>query len=334
MTRYLYTLIFVLLFFVAKGQYIPNSSQAFQFASIYNPAFTGVEDFMDVKVGYRVMTGLGPTAPKVINIAANFRLKQPLDLSTHALRTGSSKLNDPNFLPKGKRIIHGLGVNLFNEKVGLFDRLGGGVRYSFNYPITSKIRLAAGVSAVVENLKLDANAIYLGKDGDLEDPLYKYLLLNGSNQMEINTRAGLLLYSNKFYIGVSYLPLFNTAIQSSELEDMEPYYRGVVQTGVSLAVSDDLVLKPSVVAIMRMDNEMMIDYNVKAQIKEKLWTGITYRDIKASVVSVGFDFNHLTGVAYSYEMSMGDFKQFNDGSHEVVLCFRFNNFKRSIPNTW
>jgi hypothetical protein len=33
-------------------------------------------------------------------------------------------------------------------------------------------------------------------------------------------------------------------------------------------------------------------------------------------------------------MSMDGFKKFNDGSHELVLSLRFNNFKRQMPSIW
>ena len=334
MFRYRIILFCILINLSASAQYLPNSSQAFQFASLYNPAFVGVESFGDLKVGYRSqMTGLGPYAPKFINITGNFRLKQPLDLTTHSLRIGSSKAAGADFIPKSKRIIHGLGLNLFNENVGLFDRLGGGVSYSFNYPLSNKMRLAFGVTAMVENRKLDANEIYLGENPDA-DELVADLLANGSNQMEMNARGGLLLYTNRFYIGVSSLSLFSSAIKSSSLEDAEPTYRGVVQTGISLPVSEGLLLQPSIVAVMQVDNEFLIDYSLKAQIKQKIWTGVTYRDIEAAVIALGFNFNSLVGVSYSYEMSTGEFKQFNDGSHELVLSLRLNNFKRMAPYTW
>jgi len=333
MIRYLYiSLLAITMHFGAAAQYIPNSSQAFQFASVYNPAFVGVEDFTDIKVGYRSqMTGFGPYAPKFVNITANFRLKQPLDLTMHALRIGSSKLNDPDFIPKGKRIIHGLGVNGFNEKSGFFDKLGGGVSYSFHYPVSNKMRLSIGVNAMVENRKLDMSGYYPGINPEQDELLGK--LANGSSQMDINTRAGFLLYSKQFYIGASYLSLYNKS-QSDELEEFVPLYRGVAQAGVSLSAGEGLLIQPSVLAIMQVDNELLIDYSVKARIKEKIWTGITYRDIEAAVIALGFDFNSLMGVSYSYEMSTGDFKQFNDGSHELVLSLRLNNFKRATPYTW
>src|SRR5687767_5857234 len=111
----LITGIVVTICLVAHAQYLPNSSQAFQFASVYNPAFTGVENYGDLKLGYRYQwTGFGNNAPKFMNIAYNIRLNQPVDLKRNSLRTSNPYYK----LPISQRVIHGLGVSLFNENVG------------------------------------------------------------------------------------------------------------------------------------------------------------------------------------------------------------------------
>src|SRR5687767_12752525 len=93
---------------VAEAQYLPNSSQAYQFASVYNPAFTGVENYGDLKLGYRYQwTGFGDNAPKFINMVYNIRLNQPGDLKRNSLRTSVSY---DDKLPISKRMIHGLGA--------------------------------------------------------------------------------------------------------------------------------------------------------------------------------------------------------------------------------
>jgi type IX secretion system PorP/SprF family membrane protein len=326
--------IFVLVWSV-RGQYIPNSGQMFQFAPVYNPAFSGVEDFTDVKLGYRQqMTGYGKNSPKFVNLLANFRLKQPLDISSNTLRPSNAKaVSRPGFAPAGKRMIIGGGVNVFNEKVGLVERVGGGLTYSMHYPLSKKVRLSAGVTGVIEQINLDTDGIYLGKEPDA-DPFYEYLLNGSSKQTNLSVRGGMLLYGQNFYVGVSYLPITTHVLKRSDVNFSSSYYRATGQFGLALPAGPDLVLKPSVVAIMQMDNSFLIDYSVKADIRERAWVGLTYRDIKAAVLQVGFDFTPVIGAGYSYEMSVGEFKQFNDGSHDLVLSLRINNFKSQRQYTW
>ena len=114
----------------------------------------------------------------------------------------------------------------------------------------------------------------------------------------------------------------------------EAFYRGSLQAGVSIPLNVDVVVKPGVLALLQMNGNVTIDYNVKSYFKENIWLGLTYRDIKSGVAIVGWNFNERLSASYSYEMSLGEFKQFNDGSHELVLGFRLNNFKKYSQYTW
>jgi type IX secretion system PorP/SprF family membrane protein len=314
----------------AEAQYLPNSSQAFQFASVYNPAFTGVENYGDLKLGYRYQwTGFGNNAPKFINIVYNIRLNQQLDLKRNSLRTSVSD----DKLPVNKRMIHGLGVSLFNEDVGVINRIGGGINYSLHYPLIKSIWMATGLSVGIENTRVDINEIYMGTNPD-PDPFYERLLSNGANRTDLNVRAGVLFYSPIFYLGFCYLPVLNTPLQTSEGNFADPFYRGTVQTGVSIPLSQDFNLKPSIHGVWQMDNELLFDYSVKVFYRERIWLGATYRDTKSGVGLIGLNLNKLLVATYSYEIPTSALRQFSDGSHELVLAIRLSNSRGYNPYTW
>jgi len=322
-----------------QAQYIPNNSQAFQFASIYNPAFTGIENFQDMKLSYRYQwSGFGANAPKFINLSYNMRLKQPLDLSYNALRISDPSLLKADKLPRAKQIIHGLGGNVFHSQVGPLETVGLAANYSISYPLTSKMRLAGGIGVVVQNGKIDISNIKT--DNMVDDPVLKRMADGANAQTDLNVRAGFLLYGKNFYLGGSYLPILSTAPKSADAQQTEglalgqPFYRAALQTGVAFPVNPDLTLKPSIWALLQVDGEIAVDYNVKAYIQNKIWFGVSYRDIQSGVGMFGFNFNEKLSASYSYEMSLGDFQQFSDGSHELVLAIRFGNFKRLSQYTW
>jgi type IX secretion system PorP/SprF family membrane protein len=345
--RFLLIGVFLTVSLDAICQYIPNSSQSFHFAPNFNPAFSGIEGYQDLKLSYRYQwANLGENAPKFVNAAFNFRLKEPLDLTLNAIRTSMAK-NQNNEIPKMKRIIHGMGVNLFNEQENLINRLGGGVNYSFHYPLTKKLRLAVGVNVTLYNSRVDVNKIYFGKKPDgspilvSEDAVGRELQA-GSSFTNLNVRSGLLVYNSRFYVGVSYLPILNKSLSSpnSSLDNIETaigspsVYRAVFQGGYSFPLSATMDLKPSILALMQMDDKILIDYNVKLYIEEKLWFGLTYRDVKSMIGILGFNLNEKIGASYSYELSGGNARQFFGGSHELLLSVRLNNFKRQQQQTW
>ena len=83
-----------------------------------------------------------------------------------------------------------------------------------------------------------------------------------------------------------------------------------------------------------MDNGLVMDFNMKAFFRENIWMGLSYRDIKSGIVIIGWNFDERLSASYSYEMSLGEFRQFNDGSHELVLGLRLKNFKKYTQYTW
>ena len=311
------TRILLICFFLAAlcrtgiSQYIPNSSQNFQFAPNFNPAFTGLEGYQDLKLSYRYQwSGLGGDAHKYINAAFNFRLKEPLDLTLNAIRTSMGKAQN-NEVPKVKRIIHGLGANAFSEEEGFMKRIGGGINYSFHYPITKTLTLAAGVNGTFYNSRLDIHKIDFGKDPNgipidpTNDIIYRELQA-GSSFSNLNARAGILVYHNRYYVGISYLNIVNMSLNNPNigLNDVETaigsprQYKAVFQGGYSFPVSATMDVKPSVLALLQMDNSFLIDYNVKLYIQEKMWFGLTYRDVKSMIGVVGFNLNEKLGASY------------------------------------
>lgn len=312
----------------SSAQYVPANGQAFQFMPLFNPAFTGIESFPDLKVSYRYQyTGFGPDAAKFMNVGFSTRLKHPLDLNYNAPRSShTTGLQKSNF-PVGKTLLHGFGVNVFTESYFGINRTGAGINYGINYAISKRLRMAIGFGVIYENQKIDVNRLVF-EDEDYVPPqgMSSYTMLSG--------RAGLLLYSNSFYLGVAYLPLASVMLQQASGYEQYDAYLGSAQAGVSLPLTPEFILKPSVMALLYQDGGLQLDYSVKAFIRERLWMGVSYRDVESVVPMVGFSLSNAFSVSYAYEILTGDLKQFGDSSHELVLSLRFNNFKKLKQYTW
>lgn len=321
----------LILAFAAHAQYLPNNSQAYQFMSLYNPSFTGVENFTDAKLGYRYQwAGFGKNAPQFINLGLNLRLKEPLDMRYNSTRMSGGYNARASRLPARKRMIHALGINVFQSTVGVINSVGGALGYSLHYPVTNTTRLSLGASAVIENRKLDMTQVSVRDP----DEFYDYLLKSSTSQTDLNVRAGFLLYGDRFYFGASYLPLINIALSASDLAMEQPFYRGSFQAGITFPFNNDVAIKPSIIGLLTMQNKLMVDYNVKAYLQEKIFFGVSYRSIESGVALLGFNINDRFSASYSYEMSIGQFRKFNDGSHELVLSARLKNLKRYHQYTW
>jgi type IX secretion system PorP/SprF family membrane protein len=323
--------VFGLMNVAARAQYVPNNGQAYQLASLYNPAFSGIEEFTDLKLSYRNQwSGFGANAPKFLNLSLNTRLKQPLDLKYNSMRMGRPSIVQPEKLPRRKRVIHGLSINIFQSKFGAISQVGGALGYSLNYPISKKFRIAAGLSSVIDNRKIQLGDLTFEKP----DPFYQHLLNSPSSQLDVSLRAGFLLYAGGFYFGASYLSFLNQSIESSGIALEELFYKASFQTGFSLDLSPSVTVKPSMLVYLQADNKLLIDYNIKTYFDSKGWIGVTYRNSKNGIGLLGFNATPFLSAAYSYEVSFGGLQQFTDSSHELMLIFKINNFKKLNSAIW
>ncbi|HEY0741868.1 MAG TPA: PorP/SprF family type IX secretion system membrane protein [Chryseosolibacter sp.] len=316
---------------IANAQYIPNNAQGYQFMSLFNPAFSGVENFDELKFGYRYQwAGFGAGSPKFVNLAFHKRIKQPLDMTYNSMRVSDFSSANTARLPRGKRMIHSLGANLFQSSIGVIKGVGGALTYSVHYPITNYTRLAFGATGLIENRKLDVSEVVVRDP----DEFYNYLMRSSTSQTDLNLRVGALVYGERYYFGASYLPLVNIALQASDLAMEEPFYRASFQGGLSFPVTSEVSIKPSVLGLLQMNNNLVMDYNLKAIVQNKVIGGLSYRSIESIVVLMGFNINETFTATYSYEASVGQFRKFNDGSHELVLTARFNNLKKLNTYLW
>lgn len=312
--------------FNIQAQYLPTTGQPFQMAPVYNPAFTGIDPFGDIRLSYRTQLGTyGANSPAFFNALYQFRLNKPTDGNLNGLRTGSTSSTST----RANGFVHGMGVNLFDESLGIMSRRGAGLSYSFHFPVSENLMLAVGTSAMVENLRINADEVYMGSGAD-PDPIYDQIMSGKTNNTQLNIRAGAVLYSKAFYVGLSYLPVWRMDLRDASWMTASSIYVATLQTGVSLHVSETVDIKPSIVALLNEGNKVNLDYAIKAYFRNIVWAGAMWRDTQTGVAQLGFNINKTFSAAYSYEISTGEWK-FASGSHELVLGVRLNNF-RDQPN--
>lgn len=313
---------------VLEAQFLPNSSQSFRLAPAFNPAFTGIERFSSVNIGYRSQWASFPGAPRFLNLAATHRINRPADVTHNALRSGTPITTDE--IPRVKRIIQGVGATLMhnsNGSQGIIESLEGGLSYAIHYPLNKGYFLAAGVSVNYGNMRIRWDKIELSDPDQLIDGAH------GSSYTNINIRSGLLLYSPKFYVHAAYLQLYSDT-KTGELTEIGYRYKATAGAGMRFAVSPLVEIRPSLLAVVDEFDNIDMDYSLKMYYEDKAWGGLSYRDNGFAALILGFEFNPLVGVSYSYEISTGGLQGFNNGSNEIVVGLKLANYRKVNPYTW
>jgi type IX secretion system PorP/SprF family membrane protein len=310
------------------AQFVPNSSQSFQLIQAYNPAFTGYEGYTSVKLGYRSQWASFPGAPRFINAVASGRIKNAADLNHNALRLGAPVRETD--IPKGKRIIHGVGANVVhvsNGAQGVLENTSAGLTYALHYPFDNGLRVSLGMAFNYESIRVRWDKL------DLKEPNDPLVVSGQGPFNQFNVRTGLMVYTPTFYFHAAYYKLY-TKTNEDDLNQIGYDYKGAAGIGLRLTAGAALEFRPSILAVMDQYDHVDIDYSVKMYYNDKAWGGFSYRDNGFASIILGFEFNSLVGVSYSYEISTGGLQGFNNGSSEFILGLKLANFRKLTPAVW
>ncbi len=164
MMKYLFlTVLLFILILPAQSQSNFYYSQYFQVAPTLNPAFTGVDDFLDVKVNYRNQwTGFND-APSTNYIGINGTLKKE---TTQTYREYALRISNPEILDSlsnvqasfTDKLKHGIGGHIIYDRQGPFEQFSANLNYALHIPIAYQTHLSIGLMGSLVNNRIDCNS--------------------------------------------------------------------------------------------------------------------------------------------------------------------------------
>lgn len=299
---------------------------------ILNPAISGIENYTDVRFGYRNQWNGIDQSP----ITAYFSLHFPLGKNYLTGNSNSFSENGEN--PMKRSLVHtymasephhGLGVFGVVDRTGPITSSDFKLTYAYHLGLSPKINLSLGVAAGISRLMLDISKI------TLENNLDPAISANANNRMQPDLGAGLWLYGPDFFAGVSAQQLLNRPITFTEEAG---YNTGkqvphiFVTGGYKYFLTEDIAAVPSVMFKYVSPTPLSTDINLKFAFKDKFWLGGSYRTHDAAAIIAGFNINALFVLGYSYDFTTSELGKISNGSHEIVLGILLNNrYKVSCP---
>lgn len=333
MKKVLYIITFVLAAQFSNAQQRPQYTQYVFNNYLLNPALSGIENYTDVKLGYRSQwTGLDG-APVTSYFSINAPIgKNFLQGDATAFPAGgglnpSSRSYTQNYMAAEPH--HGVGLTIVSDKTGPITQTNIDATYAYHLGITETLNLAVGVSAGISHNLIDIGKLtYV----DQNDPTIQGLT---PSQWKPDLGVGVWAYSSNYFFGVSaqqILPqnLYVTGPTSASQNKTVPHY--FVTGGVKLFVSDDITLMPSALLKFIAPVPVTFDVNMKMSFQDKFWIGGSYRRNDSYAALVGFNLNSLINVGYSYDFTTSALNTVSHGSHEIVLGILLNNrYKVTCP---
>jgi len=309
------------------GQQKPQYTQYVFNNLLLNPAVTGIENYTDVRLGYRNQwTGLqGAPVTSYLTIDAPIGNSFLQGDATAVPAAGgvnpSSRLFTQNYMAAEPH--HGIGFMIVSDKAGPITQTNIDATYAYHLGLTEQMNLAVGVSGGFSHITLNTSALVFENQFDP-------LVANGNNnQWKPDLGAGVWLYASNYYAGASVQQLlpqnqyYSTSNSSVNQSKTVPQY--FFTGGVKLFLSDDLTLLPSVLVKVINPTPMTFDFNAKLSFRDKFWIGGSYRKDDSFGVLAGININSLINIGYSYDITTSALNSVSNGTHEIVISLLLNN---------
>jgi len=331
MKRICTIVLFVVIGIQLHAQQRPQYTQYVFNPILVNPAVTGIENYTDVKAGYRTQwTGL-QGAP----VTSFFTINAPLGSDFLEGDATQAPANGDN--PLGRAFTqtymaaephHGIGLTVVSDKAGPIRQTNFDATYAYHIGLSPTLNLAVGVSAGISNYTLNTNEVTT----EFSDPA-----INGGNynQFKPDVGAGLWAYSSTYFIGVSVQQLLPQTISFSSNSIYNqgktvPHFFGTA--GIKLFLNDDITLLPSVMVKEVNPVPTSYDINMKLAFRDHFWIGAAYRQQDAVAALIGFNIGSFLSFGYSYDYTTSNLNTVSNGTHEIVLGIYLNNrYKVTCP---
>lgn len=292
-----------------RAQQVQQYAQYMVNPYVINPAVGGTEDFTDVKASYRAQwTGL-EGAPRTIYFSGHGSLGR--EFNQYHRKNESNKW-------------HGVGGYAFSDKAGAIERNAIYGSYAYNLPLRRKLRLSVGLFLGLKQFRVDTDMFEDLTNGS--DPQ----LTGGVKSKVIPDLAlGGWLYDERFFVGFSVFQLLHNKVNlEGATEDdgrLQPHY--FLSGGLRIPINEDWNFVPSIIAKAVRPAPISVDYNLKIDYMDTYYAGVSYRSRDAFGLLVGTVLFRRVEVSYSYEFTVASVRHFNDGSHELIVGYRFGHPK-------
>lgn len=282
----------------AHAQQDPQYTHYMYNTSMINPAYAGSRGSLTAIGLYRTQWVGLEGAPKT----ASFSLNTPL---------GDSGL--------------GLGVNFNNDKLGAMNENNIAIDLSYAINLSYEYKLAFGVKGTANLLDVDYSKLTIRHPGD------EVAVNNINNKFNPNIGAGVYLYSDRTYLGLS-VPMFleTDRYDDNDMVTMVQRPHFYLMGGHVFDLSHNLKFKPAFLAKAVTGAPLQVDLTANFLLMEKLTLGAAYRWDAAVSALAGFQINENLFIGYSYDAETTKLRHYNSGSHEFILRFELFNNKGRI----
>ena len=303
-----------------------TAQQEYQFANtannpfLLNPAAGGLTDVMQFEAGTR-MQWLGyEGGPKTILLSGNSQISfgKSGDKVLSEFNVHDETLFEGPKVSTGKNK-HIVGGKIWNDAIGPFSKTSIQGSYAYHLPLTKTINFGVGLGFGYSNFRLDETKVVLYQS---DDNTYAQFLGSASQQGLGDAQAGLVLYNEKFFFGLSGTQVLNNDVKLNQVLTNSFFNRHFFMIAkYKIEGEGDLAVEPTAVVKYAGNSPLSVDIGARALYKNSSWFGFQFRTNSGLIFQVGSNLIKNLYVSYAYEYSMGKIRTAGNATHEIQLGY-------------
>lgn len=295
----LFTLVILSIFgtVLVKAQQDPMFTQYMFNEITVNPAYAGSHKVLSATMLYRNQwTGFegNPTT-------ATFNVHSPL---------------------KNERI--GVGLSVINDAIGVSNNFNLYANGSYMIPFSEKSHLAFGLQAGFTHVRESLSDLDVGEGDDA---------FSGgvSTGMLPNIGAGIHFETHNYYLGFSVPKLLGNSLSTSAIDQsFKTSQHYFLTMGYLVKLNPLWMLKPAVMVKAVSGAPINGDFSLDVIYDQTYTLGFAYRSGESFDIMAMYQLNREFRIGYSYDITLNGLKNYNSGSHEIIVNYRFAHDKSKV----
>jgi type IX secretion system PorP/SprF family membrane protein len=294
----LFTYLLLIVAATSFSQQLPLYSQYWNNPLLINPGFTGNTDNIEANVIHRNQWKNIPGAP-VTSVLS-------LDGMTRDNKVG-------------------LGLIVFDDKMGLFARRGIYTSYSYKIKVAPDHYIKPGLNFGMQDVMIDFARANVS---DVNDP---NLYPTSRRKTSFDANFGVAYTWKELNAGVSVMQLFGNKYRLNN--DTGSYYRTKQRINVyasyvaTISEAQQIHMRPILALNITPSAPIQGDIFANFDYKETVFAGVGYRLSSAVSFNIGVKWNKSLRVSYNYDLAVGKIKGYTGGSHEILLGYSFGRVR-------
>lgn len=326
------TTIFLLIVAVTHAQ-LPDGEQFYVNLPAQNPAFTGIDNFVDVQLRYRKTWSQFGSNPSIVGFSIYGKSGKA---GADAYRNNSFRVSDPTVYGSRPASIvrkHGYGASVNSFSIGGYERFTGSAKYAYHIPVGSTSAISLGTS--FQWLSEQFNVDDLTVRDPINDQFYQSIVTNGYGRLSsYSVSFGGAFYAPDFFIGVGAAQLIYKNVSAVALTSVKAEPQLHLVAGKTFQATTAVALQP----MLRVTHDGLtgsqLGVGLRARYKEIFNAGLHYEIGQRLSYLVGINAKDKVRVYYAYDQFMNDLKDFRVGNHEVIIRVPLFNARAYNSYSW